>query len=150
MSKRTRHCKDCRHAFPLSMSRCPHCARPGLFPNVDLAELDDERKALDDRYTKAVGDAEHRGCRPAVENFEGEAGRSKAVIARDLFETLRLASGTKNVYGTYHQLRQVELRIPEGSKWDQLRTLTDQALFGDYMDEVRFAALSLDGLGLMN
>jgi hypothetical protein len=131
------------------MTRCPHCARPGLFPNVDLAKVDEEREALDRRYDAAEEDADRRGCRAIVKDFEDRTSRSQAVIARDIAETLRLASGTKNVYATYHQLKQAEFRIPEGSKWDKLRSLTDQALFGDYMDEVRFAALSLDGLGLL-
>lgn len=144
-----RQCQHCGHAFPMSMSRCPHCALPGLFPNVDMAKLDREQRTLDRRHGQAVRDAERRGCGNKVRDFEARCGESKAVIARSLGETLRLASGDHNVYATYHQLAEIEFRIPEGSKWDVLRTLTDHALFGDYKREVRFAALSLDGLGLM-
>lgn len=145
----TKSCRDCGHAFPISEDRCPHCARPALFPNVELAEADKERRALTRRYDWAVEDAARRGCADKVRDFESRAGRSKAVIARDLGETLKLAAGANSVYGTYYQLTDCGLRIPDGSKWDSLRSIADDALFGSYKKEIRFAALSLDSLGLV-
>lgn len=141
-------CEHCGHSFPISENRCPHCALPGLFPNVNQATIEKEQRALDQRYEDAVRDAEHRGCGAQVADFEAKAGESKAVIARSLAETLRLASRDLEVYATYHQLVEIEFRIPEGDKWDVLRNLTDDALFGKYKYEIRFAALSLDGRGL--
>ncbi len=113
-----------------------------------MAEDDKERKALARRYDKAFADAGHRGCVAKVRDFEDRVGRSKAVLARGLDETARLAAGEHNVYGTYYQLTDSGLRVPAGSKWDSLRSIADQALFGAYKKEIRFAALSLDGLGL--
>ncbi len=144
----TRICRFCRQAFPMSEDRCPHCARPALFPNVEMAADDKERLALARRYDSAIEDAARRGCDGTVRDFESQAGKSKAVIARGLDETLRLAAGEYSVYGTYHQLTNSGLRIPAGSKWDALRNIADDALFGSYKTEIRFAALSLDGLGL--
>lgn len=84
-----------------------------------------------------------------MRELEAAAASSRAVIARSLHETMRLATKDNEVYATYHQLTEIEFRIPDGDKWHLLRKLTDMALFGDYMKEIRFAALSLDGLGLM-
>jgi len=143
-----RKCADCGHDFALAKDRCPHCARPGLFPNVDMAELDEERKALDRRYRKAVQDARDRGCEDIVRSFEDHAGTSKAVIARPLWETMRLASGDHQVYSTYHQQTEQELQVPDGSGWDPLRRVGEPALFGEYTREIRFGALTLDGTGV--
>ncbi len=143
-------CEDCQHEHPISSSRCPHCARPGLFPNVALAARDEERRAVERRYDGAIQDAQDRGVGETVRELESAATRSLAVIARSLQETMRLASKDNEVYATYHQLTEIEFRIPDGDRWHLLRKLTDLALFGDYMKEIRFAALSLDGLGLMS
>ncbi len=143
----TTRCDECQHTFQLA-SRCPHCARPGLFPNVTLAEAEVERRAVDQRYGAALEAAKQRGSVETVRKFESRARHSQAVVTRSLHETMRLAAGDNQLYATYHQLTACELRVPEGSKWDLLRTLTDQTLFGTYKEEVRFAALSLDGCGL--
>ncbi len=143
-------CQKCQNPFPITEDRCPHCGFPGLFPNVRMAEDPEERRALDRRYERAIRGAADRDCLDTVQDFETGTAASKAVIARSLEETSRLASGDHQLYPTYHQLTEIEFRIPDGSKWDLLRKLTDQTLFGDYMAEIRFAALSLDGLGLMS
>ena len=143
-----RLCESCHQTFPISSGRCPHCALPGLFPNVAMAELDDERRALSGRYEAAVEDAARRGCEDNVRAFESAAARSQAVVARSHAETSRLAHADHNLYATYHQLIESELRIPEGSKWDRLRTVADEMLFGTYKREVRFGALAVDGVGL--
>ncbi len=143
-------CEFCPYTFPDSLSSCPHCARPALFPNVSRAERANEREALSNRYQAAVQGAEKRGCEATVQAFEAEAARSESVIARSYAETLRLATADHNLYSTYYQQLESDLRVPEGSKWDLLRPLTDETLFGNYKKHVRFGALSLDGLGLMN
>ncbi len=142
-------CEHCQNEFPISSSRCPHCALPGLFPNVTLAARDEEREELGRRYDNALRDAHDRGAGETVREFETTAARSRAVIARSLHETMRLASSDHEGYSTYHQLTEIEFRIPDGDQWHLWRKMTDRALFGDYMKEIRFAALSLDGLGLM-
>lgn len=134
----------------MSKNRCPHCARPGLFPNVYLASLEKEKRALERRYRRALEDSDRKGCGHVIRGFETRSEQSRAVITRSFEETMRLASGDHNVYATYHQLAEIEFRIPRGSKWDKLRALTDQTLFDDYMKEIRFAALTLDGHGLTN
>ncbi len=113
-----------------------------------MAEANKERKALTRRYDKVIADVIRSGFAGTVRDLENRAGRSKAVIARGLDETLRLAEGEHSIYGTYHQMTNSGLRIPEGSKWDPLRNIADDALFGSYKKEIRFAALSLDGLGI--
>lgn len=141
-------CDDCGFGFVITEQRCPHCARPGRFPNVRLAELAAEREALDERYRVAKEDAGQRNASGAFERFEKRVGGSRAVLARSLAETERLASSDQELYATFYQLLEADLRVPEGSKWDTLRGVVDHAMFGDYRREIRFAALSLDERGL--
>jgi len=143
-------CDHCGNAVPPSEVRCPHCAQPGLFPNVRAAASDAEKNALGSRYAYFLGEAERRGCRNAVLAFENAASRSQAVICRPPSEVLRLASSDRELYGTYYKALSAGVRLPEGNEWDQLRTQTDAALFPGYAADIRFGALTLDGSGPWN
>ena len=141
-------CDFCGNDIPLSRERCPHCALPGLFPNVRAAQDPAERGALDSRYLAACRDAESRGVRKTVEDFEKATADSKAVIARPLRELDRLASADEEMISTFYNQLRAEMRLPHGNKWDGLRGIADEALFPGYREHIRFAALSLDGAGL--
>jgi len=143
-------CTHCANEIPLHMERCPHCALPGLFPNVRAAEGAVERSALDERYDLALKRATARSCHQVVKDFETATLKSYAVIARSVLEADRLASSDKEVYSTYYKLVDAEVRLPSGSKWDVLRDVADGALFPGYKKHIRFGALSLNGLGLAN
>lgn len=143
-------CSHCGNLIPPSWVRCPHCARPGLFPNVRAAESKEESDALDARYTAATQKAAARGCVTQVQGFEGVAAGSRAVIARSVNEVLRLASDDKELYSTFYKLGKADVRLPSGEKWDSLREVAESALFTSYREEIRFAALSVDGIGLRN
>lgn len=141
-------CSYCGFSIPAWCSRCPHCARPSLFPNVTAAGQSEERHALGERYRAAVAEAGRRGSQRAVEDFERSVGLSRVVISRSLPEMLRLASSDRELYATFHQIVGAGIRLPNGNKWDRLRLLVDSALFPHYKDEIRFGSLSLDGNGI--
>jgi hypothetical protein len=141
-------CSFCGHPVPPEASLCPHCARPSLYPNVRAAEQETEREALAVRHRLAVQDAESRGCGEAVHAFESAADASHAVLSRSFAEVERLASSDRQLYATYYQLLEAEVKLPDADKWDRLRRLADEALFPGYKEKIRFAALSLDGAGL--
>ena len=144
-------CKCCGNDIPLSQERCPHCAQPGLFPNVLAAQLPEEKTALENRYNTAIEQAKLKGSDTALCNFENTVlSDSKAVINRSLAEITRLANSNKELYTTYYLLIESEIRLPSGDKWDTLRAIADDALFPGYKKDIRFAALSIDGLGLFN
>jgi hypothetical protein len=140
-------CEACSFEVLVSADRCPHCGRPGRFPNVLMAALKEEGDALDARYDSALGEAEGRGLRDAVSAFESAARSSQAVMTRPSGELLRLANGDNELYATYYKLLGVT-RLPTGGSWDLLRAPVDEALFPTFKEEIRFAALSLDGRGL--
>jgi len=143
----TTPCKRCGIEIALVLEQCPHCGHT-FFPNVAMAEDPRERQALARRYEKAVRDARKRGAEQIVGELEAATAASVAVIARSLEDTIRLARGDNESYATFYQLGRAQVRSPRGEKWDRLRGLADEALFGPYREKVRFASLSLDGAGL--
>ncbi len=143
-------CPYCGHDVQQPAERCPHCGRPGYFWNVIAATDSAERAALERRYQSAKRDAVSRKADGAVQDFENTVASAQAVIARSESELLRLASSTKQLYSTYYELTEAGVRLPEGDQWDVVRELADTALFPGYKKDMRFAALSLDGIGLFN
>jgi hypothetical protein len=105
---------------------------------------------LDRRYQAARKDATSRNADGPLQDFESAVAGSNAVISRSQSEVFRLAMSTRQLYGTYYQLIEAGLRLPDGDEWDVLRELADTVLFPHYKQEMRFGALSLDGLGLPN
>ncbi len=143
-------CVDCDNNIPPSAERCPHCGRPGLFPNVRAAEDQAERKALDRRYQHALKSTTKKGTSGNLKDFEARISNSSACIARSANELQRLVSSDNETYASYYQLIEAGIRVPSGGKWDRLRRLADAALFPGYEKHIRFAALTLDGVGLFN
>lgn len=141
-------CDHCGNAIPLRWERCPHCALPGLFPNVRAAEAPTEREALDRRYRRALRAATDCGAGEKAAQFEKEVAGSKAVMARSMRELDRLSASDQELFTTYYGLLRGEVRLPHDNKWDRLRGIADEALFLGYREHIRFAALALDGAGL--
>ena len=143
-------CSSCGNEVPPSAQHCPHCGQPGRFWNVLAADEPDERAALDRRYQTAKAGAIARKADGVLQDFEKALAGSKAVIARYQSDVLRLAKSMRQLYGTYYQMVEAGLQLPDGNEWDVLRGLADTVLFPDYREQMRFGALSLDGGGLPN
>jgi hypothetical protein len=148
--QRKKNCHFCHFEFSKSASCCPHCGRPGLFPNVDAATDPPERAALQQRYETAKSNAKSRGVADKLLRFEELLNSSRAVISRPLGEVQRLVSSDSQLYATYYQLLEAGVRLPSGSKWDVLRAVADEAIFPGYKERIRFGALSLDYNGVVN
>lgn len=140
-------CDHCNNLIPQPAPCCPHCGRTGLYWNVIEANKADERAALNTRYDSAKAEALAKGANVAVQGFETAAAGSKAVLARSVTEVQRLANSGQ-LYATYYKLIEAGLKLPDGDEWDRARELTDTVLFPHYKEQIRFAALSLDGVGL--
>ncbi len=149
MAAKREPCESCGHSFLISLDRCPHCGRPGLFPNVRLASQNEEREALRRRYEAAAESAKQRDCGSVLQSLETATTQASAVIARDHLEILRLSSSEDQLYSTYYQQIEAGVRLPAGDKWDVLREFADTMLFGArYRREVHHGALSLDEVGV--
>jgi hypothetical protein len=143
-------CDHCKNEIPPSADRCPHCGLSVSSPNVRAAENPGERHALARRYRSARKALLARNAVTVLNDFEAAVATSKAIIARSENELQQLATSDNELYATYYQLIGGGIKIPVGSNWDTLRAVTDSALFPNYKEHIRFAALSLDGMGLFN
>lgn len=137
--------------MPISLDRCPHCARPSLFPNVDMASDPTEVAALNARYTAAVTAAASNGATVIASELEHEtATRSRVVISRDSIEVFRIASSDNQLYATFYEQIEAGFKVPTDPKWDTVRTIVDSMLFPFYKQEIRFGSLTLDKIGLLH
>jgi hypothetical protein len=143
-------CSKCGNEYYYTLERCPHCAYPGNYSNVLIAAEKSDVDAVDRRYEKAIRGADKRGCVPQLEEFAKSVEESRAVVARSFADIERLASGENSVQGTYYDLTDAGLRLPDGSLWEQLRRPADDVLFPGYREKIRFGALSTDGIGVIN
>jgi len=143
-------CSSCAQQVHIDTEQCPHCARPGRYPNVLRAGQPADIAALDARLQSAEANASARGAAANVQDFSAALAGSKAVIARPRGELERLASSDNQIYATYYQLIDANARVPDDDKWDALRRVTDEALFPGQKEKIRFAALTLDAVGVLN
>ncbi|MCC6994486.1 MAG: hypothetical protein IT370_07645 [Deltaproteobacteria bacterium] len=141
-------CDRCDNEFHETLERCPHCGRPGLYANVIAASKAEDVAAVDQRHEAAGRDADRRGCRDAFDALTAWLEGTVAVVARGYPEVHRLAATDRSVYGTYYDLVQSGLLLPDGGSWDLLREPADALLFPNYREKIRFAALSVDGWGV--
>jgi hypothetical protein len=142
-------CVDCHEPMRDELSICPHCGRPGLFPNVNVAVRPEETNALNDRYLAAQNSIATRGVTSEAAEFENAAGLSQAVICKYFGEAYGMSFSDDIIYATFYQKTHSGMRIPGGDKWDLLRAMADTALFNDVNKvHVRFAALAIDGIGV--
>ena len=93
--------------------------------------------------------ARDRGCEDQARLFAEAMERdSHAVINRSYAETLRLASDGNELYANYYQLIEAEVRLPKGDDWDRWRRPAEEAILPGYKEQIKFAVLSLNSLGL--
>ena len=144
-------CRDCSERFPDSRPVCPHCGRPSLFPNVTAASRQEERHTLLERYHDAWSGLISRGCESVARAFEKEIqSRSVAVIAIPHGSLLELSKSDLHLFSNHYKKIAAGLQIPSGSGWDPLRSVVEEKLFPAYKQDIHFAALSLDQVGLRN
>jgi hypothetical protein len=143
-----KQCSECGCEIQVSAEYCIHCGRPRLFPNVDMAEQQEERKALQERYEVAVQAAKVRGCESVAKAFEQAVSTAKAVIARPAYELARIAQRDSEIYATFYNLCDSGVRQPSDDEWTRMRRAAEGTVFPNCFKEVRYACLTLSGKGL--
>ena len=142
-------CSACSEPISETVTECPHCGRPSLFPNVIAATKPEEEAALSARVAQSYANAGARGTTDKVNEFATALASGEAVINRSFGELFRLGWSDDQIYSTYYQRVNAGMQLPEGDSWNRLRGIADSILFGDKNKaSIRFAALSLDGIGL--
>jgi hypothetical protein len=141
-------CRYCRFQYTRGPGLCPHCARPSNYPNVETANDPPELAALQKRYDRACTNAAKRRVSHIVRALQSAVSKSKAVIARSVWEADRLATSDRELYASYHALVDSGVQQAGTGYWNAIRGPADEALFPTYKDHIRFAALTLNNCGL--
>lgn len=141
-------CANCGSPVTASDEKCPTCNSHVGFPNVRAANTDAERKALQQRYQAALERAEFRGAKDEVAGFRAAVESSSAVANCNLYRLKDLAEDANALYSNYYLAVRGEVRRAAEAENDRHRRAVDAMLFGSYAEQIRFAALSIDGIGL--
>jgi hypothetical protein len=75
---------------------------------------------------------------------------SVAVMSLSINDLQVCADSERKVFSTYYERVQAGLQIPSGGKWDVLRGVAEHSLYQHQKNHIRFAALSLDAIGVKN
>jgi hypothetical protein len=108
----------------------------------------EETEALENRYSTALATAIKNGAAVAVDKLEAAMRKSSAVITISV-DVLKLLSTNDNaLFTNYHQAVRAQVRRSAKLPFDQQRCAVDGKMWGSAGDQIRYAALSLDGSGL--
>jgi hypothetical protein len=142
-------CPDCHQNIGDHHRTCPVCEADVGFPNVRAALHPDELAALQKRW-----EAAHAVCSAATlgslaSDLEVALKQSKAVMCRSWGAVDRVVSNDNILFSTFYLELDGGVRTPEDNAFDKARLAVDASIFPFYSRYIRFAALSLDGLGPM-
>lgn len=143
-------CSECGSTIPHDRVACPTCGTHAGFPNVREVSSASEKEALERRFNKAIKDAQADGRGVRLEELSQATKDTRAVIAIDLDYLAGFITNDETLYSSYGHLVSGEIRKAASSLNDKKRRGVEGFFFGSYADEIRYAALSLDGKGLFS
>ena len=129
---------------------CPRCLHPIGPPNVREVSRDDEKDALEERYEVAFEMSQEDGSYSNLMDLDAAMHKTCAVINVDLGFLYAFITNDKALYSTYTLQVRGNVRIPAEPKDDRHRMGIEGMLFGSYGEKIRYAALSLDGRGVVS
>jgi len=141
-------CPNCKEPTIATEEKCPTCGESLGAPNVRAANAPNEKQALDERYQAALQRAQIRNAQKELAEFTRAAGASVAVATCGLYALRELATSANALYTNYYLAVRGEVRRAAEAENDRQRRTVDALLFGGYAEHIRFAALSLNGVGL--
>ena len=139
---------ECSAEVPAHKRNCVVCGTDAGCPNVRVASEFIEVRALALRFEQARTNAKSVGSEQVFSEFCNAVRSSKAVVSLPLSRINELVSSDNSLYGTFYQGVDADSRLPESNEWDSIRQSVDALVFPHYFKEIRFGALTLDGLGV--
>ncbi len=142
-------CPACGAQVFWERDRCLRCGHDIGAPNVRLAQQ--EREALRQRYEMALADASQPNARAKVEAFSQTVEQqSQAVINVDPNYLMGFLESSRDFYSSYALQTAAEVRAAANMENDTARLSVETKLFGSAAPHIRYAALSLNGRGLIS
>lgn len=141
-------CSNCGAPLEAGSEKCLTCGEYAGAPNVRVANSTEERRALQERYQAALERAESKGAMSVVADFRTAMTTTMAVASCALPRLKEFVEDANALYSNYYLAVTGQVRRAAEAENDRLRRIIDSSLFGRYAPEIRFAALSLGGVGL--
>jgi hypothetical protein len=131
-----------------TQEKCSTCGEYAGPPNVRASDQDWEVEALESRYLAAIDEARASGRQREIMSFGADMKLTFAVVNVDLAFLHQFLTNDNLTYTNYDLSIKGEARRPAKEQDDRHRKSVGAMLFGSYAEEIRYAALSLDGAGL--
>lgn len=144
----TDKCTKCGEALSHALSYCIVCGQSADSPNVRLARAQIELDALSDRLQEADQSGAAGNYTSNIERFRDVVSSSQAVVARDISILHSLVDSDNKLLATFHNAVRGGARIPEDNKWDRGRHAAESTVSPGYFEDIQYACLTLDGLGV--
>lgn len=104
---------------------------------------------LQERLQTAEVSTAARGCLAVLNDFGAAVLTSRAVLARSLGDVDSWVKSENRLYVSFHKQVRAGERLPQDNSWDRGRIAAESTILPNFYDEVNFAALSLDGRGVL-
>ena len=141
-------CPECGNGVRKHERNCAVCDADVGYPNVRAAQDAGEISALERRVEEASRLCANRGCGALLGEFLNAVRTSRAVLCRSLHQVMALLSSDNEIYAAFYAQVNARIRRPEETLVERERLIADNLLFPYFHEEIRFAALSLDGRGV--
>lgn len=141
-------CRRCGQPVPAEKRECQACGEDNGFPNVRLAQEAAEVTKLQGRLHDAEVSTTARHCKAVLDRFGVAVLGSKAVIARSLAVVQDLIESDRRTYTSFQRQLMSGALIAETNEADRVRTQFESALFPNFHEDILFACLSLNNLGI--
>ncbi len=144
-------CEVCQTPQPqVNYANCIQCGSDLGAPNVNEVSTEDEINALEKRYINATNFIIANGNEDGLEHFKTYFSHNVNAVINLSFKAIKAwLLTTDRKYKSYSRLLEEgdkQIKTPFNDKW---RTMVDGYLYGDNGRDIVFAALSLDGAGLL-
>lgn len=136
----------CNGKVPLHQRNCLVCSKDAGFPNVRTAIS--EAVELDKRYTTVIEASEKTCTREAVSRLEVFLQNSRAVMVRSIPDMLVLIGMNNRLMSTFGHQVEAGMRFAEDNEWDNLRIVAEPMIHPHYHNDIQYAILSNDDLGV--
>ncbi|MEN9866578.1 MAG: hypothetical protein RL748_2168, partial [Pseudomonadota bacterium] len=133
--------------MPWELERCPCCGASHGLPNIRQASR--EATHLEQRFRAALNDCDVRNSGQVARDFmQHILDESRAVINDNALFFRQFFNGNRPLYNTYAMQTEAQVRTAADFANDSQRRMVEAEVFGTLGSRIRYAALSLDGIGL--
>lgn len=145
------YCPKCKSKQALNIEKCNSCGYYLGAPNVRLVSKQEEFEALNKKYIEVIKNATSCNINKEIELFENNIkNNSRAVINVDIDYLKIILTNDKTLYANYQMGVFAHTRKPAEDCNDRQRGTADNILFGWFGNQITYAALSSNKIGLIN